>query len=247
MRVTVIQRRKPLTRPRVIEILDDVHVAPERREILAGGNVPVAVQPGPLLPAAQPFENLPIFRVVERIVAQPTRRFSFRYSLRGWASALLSSALHNSTLYLFAAPYAAGATHHGRHRLPGFQARQLNITRGCAAPGFERRHARCTRPCAPHLPRRLSQASLMPSASLRKVRKSARGGKPRYSAEGRRRVDIGRLRLYGVHDAKNVLAADAMEVCEVGISANKTYRHQNIPSYILISRLQTQVHSFFFY
>lgn len=42
---------------------------------------------------------------------------------------------HNTTLSIVASPYAAGATHHGSPRLPSVQARQLKITRGCAAPG----------------------------------------------------------------------------------------------------------------
>jgi hypothetical protein len=47
----VIQRREPLDGPRVVEVLDNVNFAPKIREELAGGNVPITIEPGPFLPA----------------------------------------------------------------------------------------------------------------------------------------------------------------------------------------------------
>src|SRR5215831_601090 len=69
MRKTVIERGEPFHRPRVVEIGEDVHVAPERGEKLPGGDVPIAVQPGALLPPRQSFQNPSVFGIVERIVA----------------------------------------------------------------------------------------------------------------------------------------------------------------------------------
>ena len=81
---------------------------------------------------------------------------------------LLQPCTHNSTLYLIASPYAAGATHDGSPRLPGVQARQLNITRGCAVPGFAVCHGGCPGPPGPQSSRQSAQASLPPAAELRR-------------------------------------------------------------------------------
>src|ERR1043166_1272504 len=68
MRPSVIHRREPLDSPRVIERWHHMHFTPQRREELPGSNVPIPIQPGPLLPAAQSLEDSPILRVVEGIV-----------------------------------------------------------------------------------------------------------------------------------------------------------------------------------
>lgn len=73
MRKPVIQSGEPFDGPRVVEVLVNMHIAPERREKLAGGDVPIAIQPSPFLPARQPFEHLPILRIVERIVTDSRR------------------------------------------------------------------------------------------------------------------------------------------------------------------------------
>ena len=82
--VTVIQRRPPLARPRVVEVLDDMHFAPQRREELARGDVPIAVQPGAALPTAQALQHLDVLWIVPAVVSDARGdepRLRFRTSL----------------------------------------------------------------------------------------------------------------------------------------------------------------------
>ena len=73
---SVIQCAEPFARPQVIELIDDMRVAPERREELSGRNVPVAVEPCALLPARQVRQHLRVFRIVEAIVTDTRRNES---------------------------------------------------------------------------------------------------------------------------------------------------------------------------
>ncbi len=54
-------------------IADDVAVAAEGGEELAGGQVPGAIEPGAFLPAGEVFEDAAIFWVVEGVVIHPRR------------------------------------------------------------------------------------------------------------------------------------------------------------------------------
>src|ERR1043165_8904825 len=49
----IIQRGKPLPRPRVVKLIDGMNLPPERRKELARRNVPIPVEPCPLLPTRQ--------------------------------------------------------------------------------------------------------------------------------------------------------------------------------------------------
>ena len=53
----VIQRTNHSRARESSKSVDDVNLAAQRREILAGGNVPIAVQPGAFLPARQIFQH----------------------------------------------------------------------------------------------------------------------------------------------------------------------------------------------
>src|SRR5436189_243663 len=78
---TVLPRREPLPRPRVIKFVDDMNLTPERREELTGGNVPVAIEPRPFLPARQVRQDLRVLGIVEAVITHPRRNesgFCFR-------------------------------------------------------------------------------------------------------------------------------------------------------------------------
>ena len=80
MRETVIQRGEPFHRPRIVEILDDVNLTPQRREVLAGGDVPIPVQPRAFLPAGEIFQHADVFGIVPFVIRDP-RRDEARFSL----------------------------------------------------------------------------------------------------------------------------------------------------------------------
>jgi hypothetical protein len=61
VREPIVQGGEPFAGAGLVEVGDDVNVPSERGEELAGGDVPIAIEPGTLLPAAQSLEHLPIF------------------------------------------------------------------------------------------------------------------------------------------------------------------------------------------
>ena len=64
---------KSVSRPHPRATAFSLRVAPEGREELPGGNIPVAVEPRPLLPAREVGQDARVFRVVEMIVAHARR------------------------------------------------------------------------------------------------------------------------------------------------------------------------------
>src|SRR5437867_5014382 len=67
----VIESREPLARAALIEIINRMDLAPERRKKLPRRDVPIPVIPSPLLPPREALQNPSVFRVVERVVAHP--------------------------------------------------------------------------------------------------------------------------------------------------------------------------------
>src|SRR5437879_4620684 len=73
VRETIIERAKPLARSLVIEIIDDMHVAPKRREDLPRRNIPITIQPKLPLPSWQRLQHADILRVVVTIIRHSRR------------------------------------------------------------------------------------------------------------------------------------------------------------------------------
>ena len=68
MGVSVVKRGEPFGGARVVEMVHDMNVAAEGREELAGRDIPVAMEPGPFLPAGEAFEDGPVFGIDETVV-----------------------------------------------------------------------------------------------------------------------------------------------------------------------------------
>src|SRR5437016_4882945 len=67
----IIQGREPLPRATLIELINRVDLAPERRKELPRRDVPIPVIPRPLLPPREALQDASVFRVIERVVAHP--------------------------------------------------------------------------------------------------------------------------------------------------------------------------------
>jgi hypothetical protein len=63
VREAIVESGEPLAGAYIVEIIDDMNIAPEGGEELARGNVPVPIAPGPLLPPGQIFQDALIVRV----------------------------------------------------------------------------------------------------------------------------------------------------------------------------------------
>src|SRR5437773_5552141 len=64
----VVKRGPPFPATAIIEFSDDMNLASERREELAGGNVPITIEPSTLLPTREVGQNLRVFGIVEAVV-----------------------------------------------------------------------------------------------------------------------------------------------------------------------------------
>ena len=65
---TVVEGSEPLDPTAIGEVVQDMHLAAEVGEELAGGDVPVAVAPGAFLPTGQIVQDIAVFRIGERVV-----------------------------------------------------------------------------------------------------------------------------------------------------------------------------------
>jgi len=64
----IIEAGHPFDPPAIRKVIHDVELATKGGEVLAGGDVPIAFQPGALLPAGEVFQREAILRVREGIV-----------------------------------------------------------------------------------------------------------------------------------------------------------------------------------
>ena len=86
MREAVVQGGEPFEGVSIVEVIENMDIATERVEELAGGDIPGAVVPGFLLPAGATGEDLFVFRVGEFIVVNAggdEARGGFRAALKG--------------------------------------------------------------------------------------------------------------------------------------------------------------------
>ena len=118
MREAVIQCAEPFARAGVVEVVNDVDVAAERREELAGGDVPIAFEPRALLPAGEVLQDLHVFGVRESIV----RDARGNESRLGFAAALIR---HDELLPIPGMAHAAGIG--GKWILSLFQAVLIEV------------------------------------------------------------------------------------------------------------------------
>src|ERR1017187_2898581 len=63
----------PAPNPGGFELAHDVHLPPKHGEELPGGNIPLPIQPGRLLPPAQPLQHPPVLRIIETVIVHPRR------------------------------------------------------------------------------------------------------------------------------------------------------------------------------
>ena len=68
MRESVVQGGEPFEGMPIVEVIEDMDIATERIEELAGGDIPGALEPGFFLPASATGEDFFVFRVGEFIV-----------------------------------------------------------------------------------------------------------------------------------------------------------------------------------
>ena len=69
MGVSIIHGGKPFDGASIIEVFDDVNATPEAGEELTSGDVPIAMEPGAFLPAAEAFEAEFVLRICENIIS----------------------------------------------------------------------------------------------------------------------------------------------------------------------------------
>jgi hypothetical protein len=66
----IIEGGEPFDAARVREVVNDMRLAPEVGKELAGGDVPVAIAPGALLPAGEAVEDVAVFGIGEAVIVE---------------------------------------------------------------------------------------------------------------------------------------------------------------------------------